>query len=85
MIYCDNQRCVKLLENPDFHDRLKHIEIKYHYIRDMVQKGAVRVQYISTDEHVAEILSKPLSRIKFVYLRDNLGVVENASLIERQC
>ena len=35
-IYCDNQSCVKLPENPVFHDKSKHIEIKYHYIRDMV-------------------------------------------------
>ena len=35
-IYCDNQICVKLLENSVFHDKSKHIEIKYHYIRDMV-------------------------------------------------
>ena len=35
-IYCDNQSCVKLSENPVFHDKLKHIKIKYHYIRDMV-------------------------------------------------
>ena len=35
-IYCDNQSCVKLSENPVFHDKSKHIEIKYHYIRDML-------------------------------------------------
>ena len=35
-IYCDNQSCLKLSENPVFHDKSKHIEIKYHYIRDMV-------------------------------------------------
>ena len=35
-IYCDNQSCVKLSENPVFHDKSKHIDIKYHYIRDMV-------------------------------------------------
>ena len=35
-IHCDNQSCVKLSENPVFHDRSKHIEIKYHYIRDML-------------------------------------------------
>ena len=35
-IYCDNQSCVKLLENPMFYDKSKHNEIKYHYIRDMV-------------------------------------------------
>ena len=42
-IFCDNQSCVKLSENPVFHDRSKHIEIKYHYIRDIVQRGVVNL------------------------------------------
>ena len=42
-IYCGNQSCVKLLKNPVFHDKSKHIEIKYHYIRDMVQRGVVKL------------------------------------------
>ena len=42
-IHCDNQSCVKLPENPVFHDKSKHIKIKYHYIRDMVQKGVVKL------------------------------------------
>ena len=42
-VFCDNQSCVKLLENPVFHDKSKHIEIKYHHIRDMVQRGAVKL------------------------------------------
>jgi hypothetical protein len=58
------------------HDRSKHIEIKYHYVRDMVQKGAVKLQYIATDEQVANVLTKPLSRVKFEYFRDKLGVVQ---------
>jgi uncharacterized protein (DUF488 family) len=49
-ILCDNQSCIKLSENPMFHDKSKHIEIRYHYIRDMVQKGAVRLQYVAIDE-----------------------------------
>ena len=51
-IHCDNQSCVKLSENPVFHDKSKHIEIKYHYIRDMVQRGAVKLQYVLTEEHI---------------------------------
>ena len=50
VIYCDNQSCVKLWENPVFHDRSKNIETKYYFIRDKVQKGEVILQYISTDE-----------------------------------
>jgi hypothetical protein len=49
-ILCDNQSCTRFSENHVFHDKSKHIEIKYHYARDMVQKGAVRLQYISIDK-----------------------------------
>jgi hypothetical protein len=43
IIHCDNQSCVKLFENLVFHDRSKHIEIKYHYIKDMVQRKYIHV------------------------------------------
>ena len=49
-IYCDNQSCIKLSENLVFHDKSKHIEIKYQYIRSMVEKGVVKLQYIAMDE-----------------------------------
>jgi hypothetical protein len=49
-IWCDNQSCMKLSENPVFHDRSKHIKIKYHYIRDMVQRGVMRLQYVNIEE-----------------------------------
>ena len=45
-IYCDNQSCVKLSENPMLHDKSKHIEIKYHYIKDMMQRGAMKLQFM---------------------------------------
>jgi hypothetical protein len=85
VIHCDNQSCVKLSENPVFHDKSKHIEIKYHYIRDMVQRKAVHVQYLSTHEQVADVFTKPLARTKFEYFCERLGLVENASLAEREC
>ncbi|WP_208081098.1 Ty1/Copia family ribonuclease HI, partial [Bacteroides uniformis] len=49
-IYCDNQSCIKLMKNLVFHDRSNHIGIKYLFIRDYVQKGAVKLEYIPTDE-----------------------------------
>ena len=77
LIHCDNQSCVRLSENPVFHDKSKHIEIKYHYIQDMVQRGAVELWYISTDEQIADILTKPLSRVKYEYFKEKLGVMHN--------
>jgi hypothetical protein len=85
IIHCDNQSCVKLSENPVFHDRSKHIEIKYHYIRDMVQRKAVHVQYLPTHEQIADIFTKPLAKTKFEYFRERLGLVKNTSLAEREC
>ena len=73
------------MEKPVFHDRSKHIEIRYHFIRDYVQRGAVELQYISTEEQVADILTKALNMGKFVFFRDKLGVVSNTFLSMREC
>jgi hypothetical protein len=75
VIHFDNQICVKISENPVFHDKSKHIDIKYHYIRYMVKRKRVLVQYLPTDEKVVDVLTKPLTRMKLKYFRDRLGVV----------
>ena len=62
-------------ENPVFHDKSKHIEIKYHYIRGMVQRGAVKLLYVATEEQIDDVLTKPLARLKFEYFRERLGVL----------
>ena len=61
-IFCNNQSCVKLTESSVFHDKSKHIEIKFHYIRDMVQRGSVKLQYVATEEQIVDVLTKPLSK-----------------------
>ena len=76
VILCDNQSGIRLSENPVFHDRSKHIDIRYHFIQDMVQQGAVRLDHIGTDEQVSDILTKPLGKVKFLTFRENLGIVE---------
>jgi hypothetical protein len=85
VIHCDNQSCIKLSKNSMFHDGSKHIEIKYHFIMDKVQKGVVQLQYIPTDEQLVDIFTKPLAKGKFVPFRDKLGVVENTFLAKREC
>ena len=52
------------------------IEIKYHYIRDMVQRGAVKLMYVAMEEQIDDVLMKPLTRVKFKYFREKLGVLQ---------
>ena len=59
-----------------FHDKSKHIEIKYHYIRDMVQRGVVKLQYVAMEEQLANVSTKPLTRVKLEYFREKLGVLQ---------
>eukprot|EP00253_Pinus_taeda_P020950 PITA_20950 len=77
-VYCDNQSCIKLTENPVFHDRSKHIDIRCHFIRDCVHREAVQLQYVPTGEPVADILTKALGRAKFTQFKEQLGIVENS-------
>jgi hypothetical protein len=67
IIHFDNQSYINLSKNPVFHDRSKHIEMKYHYVHDMVQNKILSIQYVSTVEQTIDILTKPLSSKKFVY------------------
>jgi uncharacterized Fe-S cluster-containing radical SAM superfamily protein len=64
VIYWDNQSCVKISENPMFHDRSKHIEIEYYFLHDKVHRGEVVLQYIFKDEKINNILENPLSNMK---------------------
>ena len=68
-----------------FHDISKHIDIWYHHIRDCVQWKIMLLQYIPTEDRDADILTKVLTRSKFEYHRDRIGVADNPYLVEREC
>jgi hypothetical protein len=70
----DNQSAIELAKNPVFHDRSKHSDTRFHYIRDCIEKDVLDVDHVGTDRQVADILTKPLGRIKFVEFRLKLGV-----------
>ena len=81
LIYCDNQSCIKIYENPVFHDRSKHIDIRYHHLRDYVVKRIMMLQYVLTEEQDANILTKALPKCKFKFHRDRIGVTDNPFLV----
>jgi hypothetical protein len=85
VIYCDNHSCIKLSINPMFHDRSKHIDILHHHLRDCVQRKIMLLQYIPMEDHDADILMKALTKRKFEYYRDRIGVKDNPFLVEREC
>ncbi|KAJ1274520.1 hypothetical protein BS78_05G068600 [Paspalum vaginatum] len=75
MLKVDNKSAIDLSKNPVHHDRSKHIDIKYHYIRECVDGGKIVIDQISTKDQLADILTKPLGRVKFQELCDRIGVV----------
>jgi hypothetical protein len=85
MIHCDNKSCIKLSINLVFHDKYNHIDIEYHHIRDCVQHKIMLLQYSPMEDQDADILTKALTKRKFEYHRDRIGVKDNPFLVEREC
>ena len=73
-LYEDNQGAICLSKNPKNHPRTKHIDVKYHYTREMVEQNIIQVEYIPTDDMVADTLTKSLARPKFEHFRLLMGV-----------
>lgn len=60
IVYCDNQGAQKLMRNPIFHQRTKHIDIKHHYVREVFQRGDLDVKYVASSQMIADVLTKSL-------------------------
>ncbi len=75
-ILADNQAAIKMGSNPVNHPRAKHIDTSYHFVRNKVEEGALRLEYISTDQMVADGLTKPLESGKFLRSRSVMGLTE---------
>lgn len=71
----DNQSAIALAKNPHLRERSKHIDVYYYYIRDLVEKGMLKIKYISTSEMPADGLTKPLARVAFKRFKGYLGVI----------
>ena len=74
-VYEDNQGEIALAKNPEFHKRTKHIGIRYHFVRERVEDGQVVLQYCSTKEMKADMMTKPIPAVQFEHLRHMLGVL----------
>ncbi|KAK6163824.1 hypothetical protein DH2020_000688 [Rehmannia glutinosa] len=75
-IMCDNKSAIAITQNPVLHSRTKHIDVRYHFIRDHVEKKDITLEYISTDKQLADIFTKPLCESRFKELKHELGLIE---------
>ena len=73
-ILCDNNAAISLSEDPLLHDRVKHIDIKYHFMREHVQSGELALSYINTQDNIADIFTKALEPKKFSRFQGFLGI-----------
>lgn len=74
ILYEDNLGCISIAEDPRDHKRTKHIDVKYHFVRDEVESKNVKLIYICSENQIADMFTKPLDRIKFFKFRDQLGL-----------
>jgi hypothetical protein len=75
-IRLDNQSVIALSKNPVLHDRSKHIKTKYHFIRECVELREISLEFVATQDQLADLLSKPLARVKFQELRRRIGITK---------
>ncbi|POM66260.1 Integrase catalytic core protein [Phytophthora palmivora] len=73
-IYEDNQGSIALAKNPEFHKRTKHIDIRYHFVREKVEDGQVVLEYCSTKDMLADLMTKPITAVQFDIHRSKLGI-----------
>lgn len=76
-IYEDNQACIKIAEEPRDHRKMKHVDVRYNFIREAIIDGKIKVEYYSSNEQVADIMTKGLGKTLFVKHRNSLNLLSS--------
>lgn len=80
-IFCDNVSAIKISKNPVLHARSKHIDVRFHFLRDLCNDGVIDLVFCKSQDQVADILTKPLKQDVFVKLRRMLGVCSSMEVV----
>lgn len=75
ILFMDNQSAIRLIKNPEFHKRSKHIDVRYHFIREKYEQNEFVLEYISSKEMIADIFTKAVPKEQFIYLRALTGIM----------
>ncbi|XP_077221968.1 uncharacterized protein LOC143855787 [Tasmannia lanceolata] len=81
-IHCDNTSTINLTKNPIQHSRTKHIEIRHHFLRDLSKKGDISIDYIHTNDQLADIFTKPLNEDRFCDICIGLNIWSMSHVLE---
>ena len=73
-LFVDNMSAISVANNPEHHGRMKHLDLRFYWLRDMVEMGLIKVQHIRTAQMPADLLTKPLGRLKVQEMRHMLGL-----------
>jgi hypothetical protein len=76
-LLCDNESAIRMADNPVEHSRTKHIDNRYHFLRDHQQRGDIQIDYVSTKEQLCDIFTKPLDEKTFNKLRNELNILDS--------
>ena len=73
-LHVDNRSAIQVAKNPEHHGRMKHLDLKFYWLRDVVNSGKISVSHLSTIDMPADLLTKPLERVKTERFRNLLGL-----------
>ena len=73
-VFCDSQSAIFLTKDQMFHERTKHIDVRYHFVRDVIARGDIVVSKVSTHDNPADMMTKPLPIAKFEHCLDLVGI-----------
>jgi hypothetical protein len=80
-LMCDNTSVISVVKNPVFHKRMRHLERRYHFLRDHVEKGDIEMRYIDRERQLADIFTKPLDSSQFSNLQGGIGACHPYGLV----
>ena len=77
-MFVDNQSAIKLASNTEFHKRSKHIDVRFHFVRDVISDKKIEIHYVPSKQQLADIFTKPLPAQQFCFLRERINMSDDS-------